>query len=169
MNQTMQEQSTVKAHDHPEYSPGLEGVIAGESAICQVDEGEAGLRYRGYAIGDLAGRSSFEEVAYLLLFGHLPATTELEEFSRLLVRNRRLPQQVHHFVGDHVVHEAHRRLNDPPVETDDTWAAPGAHQGINVVLGLPSVLNLYLEGFGQLRKSCSIQRLKGSATVLGAE
>ena len=72
MNQTMQEQPTAKDHDHPEYSPGLEGVIAGESAICQVDEGEAGLRYRGYTIGDLAGRSSFEEVAYLLLFGHLP-------------------------------------------------------------------------------------------------
>ena len=98
MNQTMQEQPAAKAQGHPEYSPGLEGVIAGESAICQVDEGEAGLRYRGYAIGDLAGRSSFEEVAYLLLFGHLPRITELEEFSQLLVRNRRLPEQVQHFL-----------------------------------------------------------------------
>ena len=98
MNQTMQEQPTAKDHDHPEYSPGLEGVIAGESAICQVDEGEAGLRYRGYAIGDLAGRSSFEEVAYLLLFGHLPGRMELEEFSHLLVRHRRLPEQTQHFV-----------------------------------------------------------------------
>lgn len=99
MNQTMQEQSTANVPDHPDYSPGLEGVIAGESAICQVDEGEAGLRYRGYAIGDLAARSSFEEVAYLLLFGRLPARAELEEFSRLLVHNRRLPEQVQHFVG----------------------------------------------------------------------
>jgi citrate synthase len=45
----------------------LEGVIAGESALCLVDEGAAGLRYRGYAIADLAEQSSFEEVAYLLL------------------------------------------------------------------------------------------------------
>lgn len=98
MNQTMQEQPAAKALHHPEYSPGLEGVIAGESAICQVDEGEAGLRYRGYAIGDLAAKSSFEEVAYLLLFGHLPARTALEEFADRLRRNRLLPEQVHHFV-----------------------------------------------------------------------
>lgn len=98
MHQTMQEQLAAKAPAHPDYSPGLEGVIAGESAICQVDEGEAGLRYRGYAIGDLAGHSSFEEVAYLLLFGHLPTGTELEEFSDLLRRNRPLPEQVPNFV-----------------------------------------------------------------------
>ena len=51
------------------YSPGLEGVFAGESALCQIDEGEAGLRYRGYAIGDLAEQATFEEVGYLLLLG----------------------------------------------------------------------------------------------------
>ena len=41
-------------------------MIAGESAICQVDEGETGLRYRGYAIGDLCDHCTFDEVAYLL-------------------------------------------------------------------------------------------------------
>ncbi|MBI4000753.1 MAG: citrate synthase [Nitrospira defluvii] len=98
MNQAIQEQPTTKTPNHSSYSPGLEGVIAGESAICQVDEGEAGLRYRGYAIGDLAEWSSFEEVAYLLLFGHLPTRTELEEFSELLIRNRRLPDSAQRFV-----------------------------------------------------------------------
>ena len=39
------------------YSPGLEGVIAGESALCLVDEGESGLLYRGYGIADLADQS----------------------------------------------------------------------------------------------------------------
>lgn len=98
MNQAIQEQPGTKAADHPAYSPGLDGVIAGESALCQVDEGEAGLRYRGYAIGDLAERSSFEEVAYLLLMGHLPAKTESEEFSELLMRNRVLPDSVQRFL-----------------------------------------------------------------------
>lgn len=98
MNQTIQEQPATKAPNHHDYSPGLEGVIAGESAICQVDEGDAGLRYRGYAIGDLADRSSFEEVAYLLLFGHLPTGTELKEFSDLLLCHRQLPEQVQNFV-----------------------------------------------------------------------
>src|SRR5512135_1715348 len=69
----------VETTKTPTYNPGLEGVLAGESALCQVDEGEAGLRYRGYAITDLADKSTFEEVAYLLLFGRLPAQKELEE------------------------------------------------------------------------------------------
>ena len=50
------------------YSPGLDGILAGETALCHVDEGEGGLRYRGYAVSDLAENAIFEEVAYLLLF-----------------------------------------------------------------------------------------------------
>ncbi|GKS60050.1 citrate synthase 2 [Nitrospira sp.] len=76
------------------YSPGLEGVIAGESALCQVDEGTAGLRYCGYAIGDLAQWSSFEEVAYLLLHGHLPSRKELDDFCAIVAGLRVLPEQV---------------------------------------------------------------------------
>ena len=98
MNETIQVPIVIKAANHSAYSPGLEGIIAGESALCQVDEGEAGLRYRGYAIGDLAEWSSFEEVAYLLLFGHLPTWKELKGFSELLVRNRTLPEPVQRFV-----------------------------------------------------------------------
>ncbi len=85
--------------DAPAYSPGLEGVIAGESALCQVDEGEAGLRYRGYAIGDLAEQGTFEEVAYLLLFGELPARKELDDFRRQLASQGALPGPVEGFVG----------------------------------------------------------------------
>src|ERR1700735_3486965 len=43
------------------YSPGLEGVIAGETAVSTV---EGGLRYRGYQVEELCERCSFEEVAY---------------------------------------------------------------------------------------------------------
>lgn len=81
------------------YSPGLEGVIAGESALCQVDEGEAGLRYRGYAIGDLAEQATFEEVAYLLLFGKLPTRKELDDFSAQLRAQWPLPGPVEAFIG----------------------------------------------------------------------
>ena len=55
----------------PAYSPGLAGVIAGETAICWVDP-NAGLMYRGYDIHEMAEKASFEEVAYLLLNGELP-------------------------------------------------------------------------------------------------
>ncbi|MBI3810087.1 MAG: citrate synthase [Nitrospirae bacterium] len=81
------------------YSPGLEGVIAGESALCQVDEGEAGLRYCGYAVGDLAEHAAFEEVAYLLLFGKLPARKELDDFCELLRTQWPLPGSVEAFIG----------------------------------------------------------------------
>src|SRR5207253_763699 len=55
----------------PEYSPGLAGVIAGETAICWVDP-NAGLMYRGYDIHEMAQKASFEAVAYLMLNGAFP-------------------------------------------------------------------------------------------------
>src|SRR3989475_5983772 len=82
-----------------EYSPGLEGVVAGESALCEVDEGAAGLRYRGYAIGDLAEQATFEEVAYLLLFGKLPTRKELDDFIAQLHTQWPLPGPVEAFIG----------------------------------------------------------------------
>jgi 2-methylcitrate synthase/citrate synthase II len=81
------------------YSPGLEGVLAGETALCQVDEEAGGLRYRGYAIGDLAEQASFEEVAYLLLFGTLPTQKELRDFSDRLNQHWPLPGPVEAFIG----------------------------------------------------------------------
>src|SRR5207245_4280372 len=85
--------------DSPGYSPGLEGVIAGESALCEVDEGAAGLRYRGYAIGDLAEQATFEEVAYLLLLGKLPTRKELGDFTAQLQTQWPLPGPVEAFIG----------------------------------------------------------------------
>ena len=63
----------------PAYSPGLAGVIAGETEICWVDP-NAGLMYRGYDIHEMADKASFEEVAYLLLNGQLPTMGELQRF-----------------------------------------------------------------------------------------
>ncbi len=59
------------------YSPGLEGVVAGETAISTIADG---LRYRGYCIEDLAQNARFEEVAHLILHGELPTARQLEEF-----------------------------------------------------------------------------------------
>lgn len=72
------------------YSPGLEGVIAGETSVSRVDP-EAGLIYRGYDIVELATHASFEEVAWLLLHGELPSMSELAGFSRELVEEHHVP------------------------------------------------------------------------------
>src|SRR5216110_3890388 len=77
----------------PEYSPGLAGVIAGETSICWVDP-NAGLMYRGYDIHEMAEKASFEEVAYLLLNGELPNGKELAEFTQQIASERALPGPV---------------------------------------------------------------------------
>jgi citrate synthase len=71
------------------YSPGLEGVIAGETALSTV---EGGLRYRGYPVTELAEKATFDEVAYLLLYGELPTAAELDGFRKRLSAARRLPE-----------------------------------------------------------------------------
>jgi citrate synthase len=71
------------------YSPGLEGVIAGETAISTV---AGGLRYRGYPVTELAEKATFEEVAYLLLYGDLPGAAQLADFGKRVARARALPR-----------------------------------------------------------------------------
>jgi citrate synthase len=77
----------------PAYSPGLAGVIAGETQICWVDP-NAGLMYRGYDIHDMAEQASFEEVAYLLLNGELPNVEQLGKFTREIAAKRKLPAAI---------------------------------------------------------------------------
>src|SRR5213595_1868802 len=77
----------------PAYSPGLAGVIAGETQICWVDP-NAGLMYRGYDIHEMAEKASFEEVAYLLINGELPDVEELSKFTSKIAMARMLPKQV---------------------------------------------------------------------------
>jgi 2-methylcitrate synthase/citrate synthase II len=71
------------------YSPGLEGVIAGDTAISTVAEG---LSYRGYPVTELAEMTTFDEVAYLLLHGELPTARQLEAFRNRIAVARRLPE-----------------------------------------------------------------------------
>jgi 2-methylcitrate synthase/citrate synthase II len=72
----------------PIYSPGLEGVIAGETAVSTI---EGGLRYRGYPVGELVEKASFDEVAFLLLHGELPNRAQLASFQRRLAAARTVP------------------------------------------------------------------------------
>ncbi|HVW02613.1 MAG TPA: citrate/2-methylcitrate synthase [Planctomycetaceae bacterium] len=66
------------------YHPGLEGVIAGETAISTI---AGGLQYFGYSITDLAEGATFEEVAWLLLHGELPSEEQLADFRAILAES----------------------------------------------------------------------------------
>ncbi len=70
------------------YSPGLEGVIAGETAISTVAEG---LSYRGYPVTELVEHATFDEVAYLLLHGELPDRRQLLDFQERIAAARQVP------------------------------------------------------------------------------
>jgi len=73
---------------------GLAGVVAGQTAISTVGHEGKGLHYRGYSIYDLAEYASFEESAYLLIYGVLPSPQELVEYNAKLKKLRRLPNEL---------------------------------------------------------------------------
>jgi len=73
---------------------GLAGVIAGQTALCKVGGEGAGLSYRGYDIYDLCDYAGFEEVAFLLMVGHLPNRSELDGYIKKLKSLRGLPDAV---------------------------------------------------------------------------
>jgi len=70
---------------------GLRGQTAGQTAICTVGAEGNSLRYRGYDVADLAENASFNEVAFMILRGHLPDRDELDQFSARLKGLRKLP------------------------------------------------------------------------------
>ncbi|HAS6281438.1 TPA: 2-methylcitrate synthase [Vibrio vulnificus] len=73
---------------------GLRGQSAGSTALCTVGKTGTGLTYRGYDITDLANHAQFEEVAHLLLRGHLPTQQELDAYKTRLIGLRGLSAEL---------------------------------------------------------------------------
>lgn len=82
----------------PGYSPGLEGVLAGISAISKVDPAGDELIYCGYKVSQLCQSSSFEEVCWILFHGELPKKGELDKFKVALIRERPVPEEILNFL-----------------------------------------------------------------------
>jgi len=79
---------------HPKIYKGLVGVYVDESLITYIDGVNGKLYYRGYALRDLCEKSTFEEVAYLLIHGTLPSNSEFIEFKDLLIKERSIPDNI---------------------------------------------------------------------------
>ena len=77
-----------------ELRPGLDGVPATQSAICDIDGEQGLLTYRGYPMADLAQNSSFLETAFLLIWGELPTRDELSAFEHEVQMHRRVSFRV---------------------------------------------------------------------------
>ncbi len=82
------------SEDEIKIHRGLNNVYFDRTKTTYINGKEGTLEYRGYNIHDLAEKSSFEEVSYLLLYGKLPTNTELESFNSLLKNSRNIPGEI---------------------------------------------------------------------------
>jgi citrate synthase len=79
------------------YDVGFVNTASCKSAITYIDGDDGVLRYRGYPIAELAERSSFVEVCYLLIYGKLPTSEELTTFEELIRRHTMLHEDLRAF------------------------------------------------------------------------
>lgn len=91
--------SLLSSTDHITYDPGFMNTAVCESEITYIDGDEGILRYRGYPIDQLAEKSTFLEVAYLLIHGQLPTKFELDAFSARVNRHTLVPEGFRTFMG----------------------------------------------------------------------
>ena len=130
---------------------GLEGVIAGESHIGDVDGTNCQLIYRGYNIDELVGRATYEEVAYLLWDGALPTRAQLNAWTQQLAACRALPHEIiallHSLPKDATPMAILRTavsalaLYDPEVEVDSPEA--NRRKGLRVMGAIPTIVAVY--------------------------
>jgi len=79
------------------YDPGFTSTASCDSTITYIDGDKGELLHRGYPIDQLAGKSHYLEVCYLLLYGELPTAAQLEEFEATITRHTMIHEQMHYF------------------------------------------------------------------------
>ncbi|MFC3117747.1 citrate synthase [Jhaorihella thermophila] len=85
--------------DTVKINRGLKGIHFERCGVSDIDGARGELSYRGYSIHDLATQSTFEEVAYLLIFGELPTAAQLADFDARLRAARVLPQPIYDIIA----------------------------------------------------------------------
>jgi len=88
------------------YDPGFKNTASTKSAITYIDGGKGILRYRGYPIEQLAGKSNFLEVAYLVMFGELPTEDQYQKWSYDILHHTFLHENIKQLM-DAFRHDAH--------------------------------------------------------------
>jgi citrate synthase len=133
------------------FVKGLDGIVAVQTEISSVDGPNSTLLYRGINIHELAEQASYEEVAFLLLNGHLPNKSELGDFNARLVANRWLPAPLYDLLRtlpkDTVPMEALRvavsslSFYDPEIE--DISIEATQRKAVRLIAQLPTLCAAY--------------------------
>ena len=89
--------SLYKSTGHFTFDPGYTATCSTESQITFIDGGKGDLLYRGYPIGQLAEKSTFLEVAYLLINGELPNKEQNAKFTQTITQHTMLHDQIESF------------------------------------------------------------------------
>ena len=76
------------------YDPGFTSTASCDSSLTYIDGGEGVLLHRGYTIGELAEKSHYLEVCYLLLYGELPTAAQMEKFENTITNHTMLHEQM---------------------------------------------------------------------------
>jgi citrate synthase len=79
------------------YDPGFTSTASCDSTITFIDGDKGELLHRGYPIDQLAAKSHYLEVCYLLLYGSLPSAQQLEDFENTITRHTMIHEQMHNF------------------------------------------------------------------------
>ena len=138
------------ADESPQIFRGLRGVYADTTTSSFID-GEVGkLLYRGYNIHDLAEKSTFEEIVYLLLYGELPTKAQLEEIDATLRESRSLPSEVIEVLR--VVKDSHPMdalrtavsvLGCVDPDRDDNSVEATRRKGIRITAQVPTIVTAH--------------------------
>ena len=139
-----------------EIERGLEGVVIGKSAITFIDGTQGILRYRGIDIRELADKSTYEEVVFLLWNAKLPTKKELAEFKKNLAKHRPLPKEVKSLLkmvpkGSNpmdVARTAVSLISTYPTKKSETFEESNRRKARELTATLPTIV----AGFQRIRK-----------------
>jgi citrate synthase len=128
------------------FDPGFGNTGSCASAITFIDGEKGILRYRGYPIEEIAGRASFPEVCYLLIYGELPTANELARFEQQLTRHT-------------LLHEDMKKLFD---------GFPATAHPMAVLSAMVASLSAYYPARGEEDRDLNIVRLLAKTPTLAA-
>jgi len=127
---------------------GLRNIEVADTKISSIDGENGKLIYRGYDILDLANHSTYEETAYLLLFGDLPVKEQLDEFNKQLTSSRQIPVSIFMNMKNRpctahpmdVLQSSILELADYDVDRTDEGKSANIERAISLIAKIPTII-----------------------------